>query len=439
MIRFLLFAVVAVALVALALMFSQNPDWTAQFKAFGYQMTLPFGLMVFLGLLVLWAFGWIYFLFRRALAMPAEVARNARISRQNRGYKALTQGLVALSAGDPDEAEKQARRATKLLDETPATLLLVAQSAQLNGDEDAAARYFETMTEQPETAFLGLRGLVMQAVARGDRKAVDALLDRARKIRPNAPWILELDYDLSLQNGRIDNAHRAVKRLSNRHLLPAAEAAKRLALAETDMAFRAATDDNWRKAVDHCRRALSEEADFLPALGLAARAYLELGHHRKARELAGQAWAQRPTSRVATTFLQAATPENATAKRAAITDLTAHNETALFSLYLLAEAAIEAGDREAAAVAIDTLSQSGAPVGFSALALRLDALRARGVDPTPTPLTGHSLPVEPLVCLNCGTEHDHWRAVCQHCSASGMIALPTRPPESPPKMLPPAL
>ena len=57
MIRFLLFAVVAVALVALALMFSQNPDWTAQFKAFGYQMTLPFGLMVFLGLLVLWAFG----------------------------------------------------------------------------------------------------------------------------------------------------------------------------------------------------------------------------------------------------------------------------------------------------------------------------------------------------------------------------------------------
>ena len=84
MIRFLLFAVVAVALVLLALLFSQNPDWTARFEAFGYRLTLHFGLLVFAALLLLWAFGWIYFLFRRTLAMPAEVARNARISRQNR-------------------------------------------------------------------------------------------------------------------------------------------------------------------------------------------------------------------------------------------------------------------------------------------------------------------------------------------------------------------
>ena len=181
MIRFLLFAVVAVALVLLALLFSQNPDWSARFEAFGYRLTLHFGLLVFAGLLVLWAFGWIYFLFRRTLAMPAEVARNARISRQNRGYKALTQGLVALAAGDPDEADKQARRATKLLEDTPATLLLTAQSAQLNGDEEAATRYFEAMTEEPETAFLGLRGLAMQAIAQGDRRRLDGLLDRARK------------------------------------------------------------------------------------------------------------------------------------------------------------------------------------------------------------------------------------------------------------------
>ena len=437
MIRFLLFAVVAVALVLLALLFSQNPDWTARFEAFGYRLTLHFGLLVFAALLVLWAFGWIYFLFRRTLAMPAEVARNARISRQNRGYKALTQGLVALAAGDPDEADKQARRATKLLEDTPATLLLTAQSAQLNGDEEAATRYFEAMTEEPETAFLGLRGLAMQAIAQGDRGRLDALLDRARKIRPNAPWILETEFDLSLQSGQLDGAQRAVKRLASRHLLTASEARTRLALAEADSAFRAAEAGKWRKTAEHCRKALDEDANFLPARALSARAQVELGNARKAKELAGQAWALRPTAGIAATFLLASKPKDASEKRAAISDLIKHNEGALFSRFLRAEAAIEAGDREAAAAAIDALPATGAPVGVSALVLRLDALRSRGVDPTPSALNGHSLPVEPQVCLACGTEHDRWRAVCENCGTSGSITLPTRPPEDPPRMLPP--
>ena len=175
MVRFILLAAFFVVLALIAYVFSENPDWSASFEVFGYRLTLHLG-FVFFGLMIaFWLFGWLYFAVRRTLAMPAEMSKNARISRQNRGYKALTHGLVALAAGDPDEADKQARRANKLLEETPATMLLTAQAAQLNGDEESAAKYFEEMTKNEETAFLGLRGKTMQALARGDRKEVQSL------------------------------------------------------------------------------------------------------------------------------------------------------------------------------------------------------------------------------------------------------------------------
>ena len=55
-----------------------------------------------------------------------------------------------------------------MLDEPPLTLLLSAQAAQLEGDDQAARGYFEAMLDQPATAFLGLRGLLVQAERTGD-------------------------------------------------------------------------------------------------------------------------------------------------------------------------------------------------------------------------------------------------------------------------------
>ena len=435
MVRFILFALLAIVLVLVAFVFSQNPDWRATFEVLGYRLSIHMGFLFFAGLIALWLFGWVYFAIRRTLAMPAEMAKNARISRQNRGYKALTQGLVALAAGDPDEADKQARRANKLLEETPATMLLTAQAAQLNGDEESAAKYFEEMTKNEETAFLGLRGKTMQALAKGDRKEVQALLDRARKIKPNAPWILETEYELGLQTGQLEGAQRAVKRLASRRLLSSSDAKNRLALTETDLAFQAAEKGAWRQAADHAKRALADDPTFIPARSLSARSNLELGNARKAKEQAVEAWRHRPTAGAATTYLRAWAPQDIASKRTAIAELIQANPNALFSQYLRAEAAIESGDYGIAEDAVADLPETSASVGVNALRLRLDAMKEGGKDPSPTPLDGHSLPVEPQVCSNCGTEHDRWRAVCTDCGSSGTVGLPTKAPVAP-KMLP---
>jgi len=129
-----------------------------------------------------------FHLLRRILGGPRAFVRARRERRRRQGYRALTQGMVAVAAGDAEEAQKFARKADVLLAEPPLTLLLSAQAAQLNGDERAAQSYFRAMLERPETEFLGLRGLVMQALRGGDEGAALALAERARELRPRTPW-----------------------------------------------------------------------------------------------------------------------------------------------------------------------------------------------------------------------------------------------------------
>ena len=80
----------------------------------------------------------LFHLVRKIIGGPAAFLRARRERRRREGYRALTQGMVAVAAGDAEEAQKHARKADVLLAEPPLTLLLSAQAAQLSGDEHAA-------------------------------------------------------------------------------------------------------------------------------------------------------------------------------------------------------------------------------------------------------------------------------------------------------------
>src|SRR5258707_5466657 len=79
---------------------------------------------------------------RGVFNMPGMLGRFLGARRRERGYRALSTGMIAVGAGDVRTAGRAADEATALLGKEPLTLLLTAQAAQLAGDADRARGEF---------------------------------------------------------------------------------------------------------------------------------------------------------------------------------------------------------------------------------------------------------------------------------------------------------
>ncbi|HEX2115824.1 MAG TPA: heme biosynthesis HemY N-terminal domain-containing protein, partial [Alphaproteobacteria bacterium] len=191
----------------------------------------------------------LYRFWRAIIGAPRAFGRWRRERRRRQGYVALTQGMVAVAAGDPDEARRQARRADVLLNEPPLTMLLSAQAAQLNGDENAAGRYFAQMLERRETEFLGLRGLLIQAMRKGDHERAIALARRARALRPRTPWLLTTLFELETRVGDWRAAADTLGQAQRTKAIPAPQAQRHEAAVLIELSRAAAANGRARDAL----------------------------------------------------------------------------------------------------------------------------------------------------------------------------------------------
>ena len=99
---------------------------------------------------------------------PMVLARLLRNRRGVRAYEAISQGLIAVGAGDVAAAQQFTAEVQRLAPGEPLALLLSAQAAQLAGDRESAERAFRSMAARPDTKALGLHGLFIEAQRRND-------------------------------------------------------------------------------------------------------------------------------------------------------------------------------------------------------------------------------------------------------------------------------
>ncbi len=123
-------------------------------------------------------------LVRQLWTSPAAVGRVMNRRRQERGLEALSSGMIAIGAGDRNQAMRHAMLARKALPNEPLTHLLRAQAAQLSGDRSTARRIFEAMLGSQETEQLGLRGLFLEAEREGEHEAARQFAERALRLNP---------------------------------------------------------------------------------------------------------------------------------------------------------------------------------------------------------------------------------------------------------------
>lgn len=377
------------------------------------ELALAFLVVFTVAILLLWK------LARFFLRTPRQFAQARADRRRRKAYRALTQGMVAVAAGDAAEAQRQARQAGHLLDDPPLTLLLEAQAAQLGGDEQAATRYFRALRDRPEAAFLGLRGLLMQALKSGNDGEALALARQAVQERPQTTWAVATQLDLELKCGDWKEAEAALRRAERLKVVDAAAARRTRAVLLTELARIDSDPDG---AIGRLRDAIKLAPDLVPARALLAVALARGGRAREASKVIEQGWAPAPHAELAAAYAQVDPTEEPLARARRFEKLASFNAHHMESHVALAGANLAAGLWGAARAELDKAlaqvgGELGAPQRLARLMARLE--EAEGVNPAAARrwlIAAASAPSDPAwTCDHCGTITGSWGARCQHC------------------------
>jgi HemY protein len=380
----------------------------------------------------------IFGLLRRLIGGPSAFLRGRRERRRRDGYRALTQGMVAVAAGDPEEAQRYARKADVLLAEPPLTLLLSAQAAQLKGDEDAARKYFAAMLNRPETEFLGLRGLLTQALRRGEETAALRLAERAHTMRPKTPWVLTSLLDLQVRAGEWQNAQATLAEAIKVKLVPVATG--RHHQAALLLARSRAAEDDAPSALSLAGEAQDLAPDFAPAAARRAQLLQRTGNRHKAAKTIETAWRRAPHPLSAEVYATLFADEPPLARVKRCERLAALNPNHVESRLVVAQAALAAqlwGEARRQLAAIVSAHGEASPSGEARPSARVCRLMAAleeaehgdGAAARAWLARAAEAPPDPLwVCKSCGAESRDWQPLCPRCRVFDSLAwqVPTR-------------
>ena len=412
----------------------------------GYAISTSVGVLLLLvaATAVLWAF--VYHLWRWLRTGPGRFMAGRAARRRERGYQVLTKGLVAVAAGDAKAARLYGRKVGQLID-NPLNLLLLAQAAQLGGDEAAARGFFERMLDHPETEFLGLRGLIVQATKAGDWVAARDYARRAYGLSPGTEWVSSALFDLEVRAGDWRAAQRTLEAAAKSRLIGTGEAPRRRAVVLTERAraanVRGADDD----ALALAREAHKLAPELVAAGALSAVLLAAQGKGKAAAKLVETAWARGPHPDLARAYGEIVAGEPALERARRFERLHGLNPEHPESHLAMAQAALDAelwgaARRHLEAVAGTRPSQrvfrllasveerAGAPGGDKggdddgrrgvSEAVRGWLLRAASAAPDST-----------WLCDTCGAASAEWNARCAACGGFDILDWKT-PPAGPP-------
>ncbi len=422
MIRVIVFFLIVAALSAVAVWITDEPgrvviswgDWLLETSPAA--LAAAAAIFAALGALIFQLARWLW-------TGPRAIARARQLRRQRRGYLALTQGLVSAAAGDPRGARRLARRANLMLGEPPLTLLLSAQAAQLEGEDDLAKAYFEAMLEQPETEFLGLRGLLVQANKAGNNQAALALAERAFALRPHTPWVLTTLLELQSHAGHWPDA-LATLRVALRQKALDVEAGRRREAGLLLERARAARDaGDGREARKFAERAIEAAPHFMPAIIFATSQALAFDRRSHAERLISQAWAETPHPTLARYFNELHADDEPLARAKNFEKLAKRNPNHPESHLLLASGALDAKlwgtARGHLQAALETRQSAGI---YRKLAQLEEAENSDVKAARRWLLEASDARSDPLwVCTDCGVPASHWSLACPVCSALDKI------------------
>jgi HemY protein len=410
MLKVILFLLASSVIVAAAWLLASIPGHVvASVGAFTIETSTPFAILMLLALVV--AILLLLRVMRGLLAFPRMGAGWRRNHRLALGERAVTRVLIALAAGEKVAARKEARRARHLLGESPQTLLLVAEASRLSGREDEAEEAFRALAKQEDAKFLGLRGLLRQAVDRRDWPEALVIANQAEAAHPGTAWLRQQRAELALQTENWAEALELVGQDPRRptYYIAAAD-------AEPDPS----------RALGFARQAWKQDPAFPPAAIAYASRLRASGHEKRARSCIADTWKRAPHPDLAA-FALASEPDKLARVQAA-KRLVAGNPANLESRVLLAQVALEAGLTGEARHQIEIAETEGARQRRLCLLLaeieeqeRGDTEAGRTAQRDALRQAASAEPDPHWQCTSCHEDHAEWHPKCAACGNVGTI------------------
>jgi len=359
------------------------------------------------------------------------ISRHFSRNRQEKGYKALSEGVMALASGEGDLAMAQASKAEKYLKKPALTNLITAQAAEMKGDRRKAEEVYKRLLTNEKTRFVGVRGILRQKLSDGDTETALKLAQTAFALKPKHEEVQDMLLQLQARTEDWTGARETLKAKLKYGSLPRDVHKRRDAVLALSEARGVLDDGNSIEAREAAIEANRLSPDLVPAAVMAARSYIEQSSKRYATRVIKKAWDAQPHPDLAAAFAEIEhdeTPQQRIKRFAKL--INAHPDHRESKL-LAAELQIAAEDFPAARRALGDLIETDP----DARALTIMAAVERGEGASDAVVKGWlaralSAPRGPQwVCDNCHHIHAEWVPACENCHSFDTLSW-TAPPES---------
>lgn len=305
MVRVLYFLILVGAIgLGFAWLADRPGDMVVTFDGYQYQVSLMVAAVAVVGLVAAFMLSW--WVVKALWNSPYTITRYFRVRRRDRGYQALSTGMIAAGAGDAALARQKNKEAAKLIrsDQEPLIQLLEAQTLVLEGNHEAARDKFEQMIDDPETRLLGLRGLYLEAARQGNREAARHYASRAAHVAPQLGWAAESSIEEKAEDGDWDGALKLLEAQKAVQKTDREGFNRRRAVLLTAKAISTFDTDQpgARAAALEANRLVP---DFVPAALIAARCLFRTDEVRKGSKLLEAAWRKHPQPEIADLYVHA--------------------------------------------------------------------------------------------------------------------------------------
>ncbi|MGA2054206.1 MAG: heme biosynthesis HemY N-terminal domain-containing protein [Bradyrhizobium sp.] len=273
--------------------------------------------------------------------LPEKIRKSNRERRHARGRHAITQGLLAIGHGDSAAARLHADVARRHAVGDPLTLLLHAQSAQLDGNRHAAREAFQAMAAREDTRLLGLRGLFIEAQRADDVVAAVAIAEEVLKTSPSSTWASQAVLGFRCARADWSGALSILDNNLSSGLIDKQTYRRQRGVLLTARALELETTDR-DQSRDVVMEAVKLAPTLVPAAVLAAKFQSEAHQIRRAMRLVEAAWLAQPHPDLADAYAHVKLGDSARQRLVRVETLAAKAPGHLESALAVARAAIDA-------------------------------------------------------------------------------------------------